>query len=236
MGGFLRFALLFVALVAVLVLVALPLALGPLLTQQVRDAGLAADSVQVSVGLFDPGLVFGRARSVEIDASNITESPAEIGSLQLTLHDVALFDRTFESISGELHDVSLTTKDATLTVDTVDVSGPADAASTTGRLSVDQAQNLIMAVARRQGVALDGVTFSDAGVTVAAHGLQGTARLTVSSGALLLDTGLGDAIVLAQAAPSDPWQLDEAWVSASGLNVRGTVNMRRLMSQLAGTN
>src|SRR5262245_6234544 len=43
--GFLRFLVLFAVLVAALVLIALPLALSPLLTQAVRDMGVRSDSL-----------------------------------------------------------------------------------------------------------------------------------------------------------------------------------------------
>ena len=66
MGGFLRFLAWFALLVAGFVLVALPLLLGPILTQMVRDMGLRADDLRVSVALFDPLLILGRSRQVTL--------------------------------------------------------------------------------------------------------------------------------------------------------------------------
>ncbi len=48
----------------------------------------------------------------------------------------------------------------------------------------------------------------------------------------MLDPGVGGVIVLLQPAPSDPWTLQEAWVSADGLNVRATVDMAELTRNL----
>ena len=48
----------------------------------------------------------------------------------------------------------------------------------------------------------------------------------------MLDPGVGSAIVLLQPAPSDPWQLQEAWVSADGLNVRATVDVASITDNL----
>jgi len=38
--------------------------------------------------------------------------------------------------------------------------------------------------------------------------------------------------VLVQATPSDPWRLEEAWVSDSGLNVRATIDFATLAAEL----
>ena len=67
MGRFLRFFVFFVLLVAVLVLVVLPLAARPGADAVVRDAGLQADTVSVSVAPFDPTLLLGKSRQITPD-------------------------------------------------------------------------------------------------------------------------------------------------------------------------
>ena len=42
---------------------------------------------------------------------------------------------------------------------------------------------------------------------------------------VVIDPGVGSEIVLLQPAASDPWTLQEAWVSADGLNVRAVVDV-----------
>src|SRR5437868_12772594 len=107
-GGFLRFLASVVVVLAILVLVVLPLALGPLLTSMVRDMGVNSDTLNVSVALFDPTLLFGRSRHVEIEATNVIAAPARIGTMNLGAGDVSFFDQTFGTVSGELRDVSIT--------------------------------------------------------------------------------------------------------------------------------
>ncbi len=232
MGRFLRFLLLFVVLVGLLLLVVLPLALGPLLAQQLRDHGLEADSLDVSVAMFDPGLVVGNARGITIDATGVNAGSARIGSVRLTLGDVNLFDRTFQSVSGELDDIAVSASGETLGVHAVQLDGPGGRADATGRLSNAQARQLVMTVAGRQGLDLDDVTFSDSGVSVSAHGFTSAAHVAVRGGALIFDPGIAGAIVLLQPEPSDVWRLDEAWISAQGLNVHGTVDVARLVRDL----
>jgi hypothetical protein len=234
-GGFLRFLALFAVLVGVFVLIVLPLALSPILTQSVRDMGLRSNNLSVTLALFDPTIVLGRSRSLHLDADDVDLSPATAGSLELTLGDVSFIDRTWGTVDGEMNDVALTTGGQTFTLDSLRVTGPADAANATARLTAEEAEALIRYSARRQGLQLDDVTFGDQGIRIKTHGVTADAQLRVIGGALVLapDNGL-PAVPLIQPAPSDPWRLDEAWISDDGLNIRGTVDTTQLASQVMG--
>lgn len=233
MAGFLRFLALFVALVAFLALVALPLAATPILTQMVRDMGLRSDSLRVSVALFDPMLMFGRSRSLHISAANVDLGPAAIGTLELTLGDVAPFDRTWRTVDGEITNVSVTTGGDTISVGSLRVTGEASAANATAHLTAAESEALIRFAAEREGLVLDRVQFSNEGVRVTVGGVEAQARLEVRGGALVLFPGTGDGgVPLLQPAPSDAWQLEEAWISDNGLNVRGIVDTTRLANQV----
>jgi hypothetical protein len=232
-GGFLRFLALFAVLAAVLVLVVLPLAAGPVLAGMIRDMGLRSDSLQVSVALFDPSLLLGHSRSIHLSAGDVDLAPAAVGSLDLTLGDVAFFDRTWGTVDGEMHDVSLTTGGETFTVDELTVSGPAEAASATARLSATETEALIRFAAERSGLRLDDVQLSNTGVTVTSRGVETKGQLVVRGGALVLLPGTGTGgVALIQPAPSDAWRLEEAWISDEGLNVRGTVDTTVLANEV----
>ena len=204
MGSFLRFVTLFVLLVAGFVLLVLPFLLSPLLTQMVRDSGLRAATLDVTVAALDPTLLLGRSRLVRLVATDVDASPARIGRMDIAVGDASYFDR------------------------------PAEAASAVATLTPDQTESLVRMAARRAGVKVDSVTVGDTGVVVNVDGVEEQARLAVQGGALLLDPGVGGAIVLLQPAPSDPWALQEAWISPDGLNVRGTVDMERLAAGVIG--
>jgi hypothetical protein len=232
-GRFLRFLAFFAVLVAVFVLIALPLLLGPLLTQMVRNAGVQADTLSVSVAPFDPTLLLGRAHRITLIASGVEESPARIGSVNLSIGDASYFDRSFQTVAGTIDDVTVTVNDAPVHIGDVSVDGPSDAASATAHLSATDTDRLIRLAGQRAGLTIDAVHVGDTGVTVKVSGIESNARLAVSGGALVLDPGVGEAIVLLQPAPSDPWQLKEAWVSADGLNVRAIVDMTQLIKRVA---
>ena len=149
MGGFFRFLAFFAVLAAVLVLVVAPLVAGPLLTQMVRDQGVRSSNLSVTLALFDPTILLGRSRSMHLSADNVDVSPATIGSIELTLGDVSLFDQSWERVDGEIRDIRLTTGGQTFGVDTLTVDGPADNANATARLSADETESLIRFAAER---------------------------------------------------------------------------------------
>jgi hypothetical protein len=232
-GGFFRFLAFFAVLAAVLVLVVAPLAAGPLLTQTVRDQGVRSSNLAVTVALFDPTILLGRSRSMHVSADDVEMSPATVGSVELTLGDVSFLDQTWARVDGEMRDIRVTTAGQTFAVDTMTVDGPADAANATVRLSADETESLIRFAAQREGLRVEDVQFSDTGVRVALLGVEADARLEVRGGALVLvpPTGQGG-VALIQPAPSDAWQLSEAWVSDEGLNLRGTVDTTNLVNSL----
>lgn len=236
MGRFLRFLVVFALLVAAFVLIALPLLLGPYLTQMVRDAGFKSDTLSVTVAPFDPTLLLGKARKITLIASGVDASPARIANLNLSIGDASYFDRSFRTVSGELDDVTISvTGSGDIHLGGIEVDGPAKAASATAHLSPTDTDRLIRVAAQRAGLTIDQVRVNDSGVSVKVGGVDSNAQLGVSGGALVLDPGVGSVIVLMQPAPSDPWSLQEAWVSSDGLNVRATVDMTELTDRVTGS-
>lgn len=233
MRGFLRFVAWFVLLVAGFVLVGLPLLIGPLLTGTVRDMGVRSDTLDVSVALFDPGLILGRSRQVTIDATNIDLAPATIGSFHLGLGNVDYFERSFESVSGELTEVRLVMGNNTVSAASATVVGTADAATITAHFAADEVVQLVKIAAARNGLTIQDVTVTASGVRVTVQGIEADARLQVRGGALLINPGVGGPQVLLQPEPSDPWRLTDVWFSDGGMNLSGTVDVADIARSLA---
>jgi hypothetical protein len=231
-SGFLRFLAFFALLVAVLVLIVLPLALSPLLTQMVRDMGLRSTTLDVSVAPFDPLLLIGKSRRINLVADQVEMDPARVGRVELALENASYFDRSFESVDGSFSDVSVAVGDGALQASEIAINGPAESATATARMTADQAEQMVRVAAARAGVPIDDVRLTDSGVRVDLRGRQAQAGLRVAGGALLLEPDIGGSIVLLQPAPSDPWQLEEAWVSDGGLNLRGQVDVAELVVSL----
>jgi hypothetical protein len=162
-------------------------------------------------------------------------TPAKIGSLNVALGEVSFLDRKFEALHGELDEILLTMGTDTVTADSATVDGPADAATVTVNFAAANVAQLLKVAAAHNGVKLDGVAVSDAGVIVTVHGIQATAQLSVRAGSLLLKTGLVD-VVLLQPAKNDPWSLTDVWFSTSGLNLAGTVNIAAIVRGMSTGN
>jgi hypothetical protein len=234
-GRFLRFVGFFALLVAFLGLVVVPLIASPILTGMVRDMGLRSDTLRVSVELFDPLLFVGRARAVHVTADSVDVSPAGIGSMDLTLGGVSFLNRDWQTVNGELRDVSLETGGERFVVGSVRVSGEADAADATARLTGPELEGIVRFAAARQGVTVDEVSLDNAGVRVVIGGIEGAARVEVRGGALVLIAGPQNvAVPLLQPQPSDAWRLEETWISDDAVNVRGVVDTTRLASVVTG--
>jgi hypothetical protein len=224
----LRFVIFFLALASLLVFLVLPAVISPLLTQFVRDMGVKADSLSVSVDTFDPSLLSGRASRLRVQGQNVEIGRAQVGQLDLTFGDVSFFDRSFGSLDGQMDDVAVGASGLSARAQQVDVSGPAGDATAIGKFDSQQSEDLVKAAAQRAGLPLDRAQLIAGGLRLTSHGLSIDAGISVDGGALVLTPTVGDPILLLQPATSDPWRLDEAFVSPSGITVRGTVDATKL--------
>jgi hypothetical protein len=221
-----------VLLVALLVFVVAPAVASPLLTQMVRDMGLRADDVEVTIEAFDPCLFAGRSQKLRVQATNAVLTPATVEYLDLSFGDVSFFDRSFDSVRGELRGVVLTAGGLTLKVSSLQVSGPASEAQAVAQLTAAETEQVVRSAAQRAGLQLDTVRFVDGGLRVSLAGLETGARVDVAGGALVLTPEIGPPVLLLQPAPPDPWRLTEAYVTPAGVTINGVVDAARLASQL----
>lgn len=234
MIGFLKFAAFAVVLVGLLVFVVVPAVASPLLTQLVRDTGVEADDLEVSIQSFDASLLTGRTEMLRIRGTNVAVPPAEVGRLDLTFGRVSFLERTFETVTGELLDVSLRAGGLELTISSVRVEGPAGAADATARLTAAESERLIILAARREGLDIDGVRIAEGRLVIRAAGAESRAGIAVRGGALVLEPQGAQAVLLLQPVPIDPWRLTEAWVSSDGITIRGVVDAARVAQRLPG--
>lgn len=230
---FLRFVVFFVAVVAVLVFLVLPAVVSPLLTQYVRDMGIQADDLHVTVDAFDPTLLSGRAARMRVEGTNVEIGRARVGQMDVTFGNVSFFDRSFESLNGQLDDVFVAGGGVSAEAARVNVLGPAANATATGHFTDAQSEQMVMLAAQRAGITLDRARLVDGGLRLTVAGIEIGAGIAVEGGALVLRPAIGEPMLLLQPATSDPWRLDEAYVSPSGITVRGTVDARRFADAMA---
>jgi hypothetical protein len=233
-GGVIRFLAFAVLLVALLVFVVAPAVASPVLSQMVRDMGLAADDVEVTIETWDPSLLAGRSQKVRVQATNAIIHPATIRSLDLVFGQVSFFERSFQTVRGDMSGVVLTAGGLTISVSSVSLGGPANEAQAAARMSAAETEALVHSAAQRAGIVLDDVRFGGDGLRVTLGGLETGARVDVAGGALVLTPEVGPPVVLLQPAPPDPWRLTEAYVTADGITVNGVVDAQRLTEHLPG--
>ena len=230
----LGFLLFFVVVAGAMLFLAVPLVVNPMLTQAVRDMGVQADDLRVSVDALDPALLTGRAGHVRVQGTDVKIGRATVGTLDLTLGDVSFIDRTFGTVNGKLSDVAVSAGGLSASADEVDVAGPSSDASATGKFDGAQSEDLVKAAAKRMGVPLDDADLVDGGLRLTVGGFEVGAGISVEGGALVLRPQIGPPILLIQPATSDPWRLEDAYVTPSGITVRGTVDAARLAEGATG--
>jgi len=224
----LGFLLFFVVVAGAMLFLAVPLVVNPMLTQALRDMGVQADDLRVSVDALDPALLTGRAGHVRVQGTDVKIGRATVGTLDLTLSDVSFIDRTFGTVNGKLGDVAVSAGGITASASEVDVSGPSNSAVATGHFDSQESADIVKAAAKRVGVPLDNAELVDGGLRLTVAGLPIGADISVEGGALVLQPQIGPQIVLVQPATSDPWRLEDAYVTKSGITVRGRVDATRL--------
>lgn len=234
MTGLVKFVVFSAVLIALLVFVVIPVVAGPIISGLVREAGVVGDDLEVSVDVFGPGILTGRAPSVRLQANDVEVPRAVVGRVDVRLTDVSASDRRFESISGTLWDVHITGPGGLpLVVESIELEGPAGATRATGRLERSESESLVRQIADQAGVDVDQVSLSDGTVTLRQDGQAAEARLRVAGDTLILERADASPVVLIAAAPSESWRLQDVRVTPDGLVVDLTVDMRDLATQLS---
>ncbi|MDP8905698.1 MAG: hypothetical protein M3N29_10400 [Chloroflexota bacterium] len=229
-----RFLAFFVLLVGLAIFLVLPAAASPLLTQAVREMGVQADELKVTVDTFDPALLYGRAARLRVEGRNVALGRATVGRLDLVFGGVSIFDRSFQSLSGRMEDVVVMAGGIQARAILVEVYGPAESARATGHFDAEQSAAMVDIAAERAGFTFDDVQLVDGGLRLTLANVEARAAIAVDGGALVLRPEYGAPIVLLQPAASDPWRLSEAYVSPNGVTVLGVVNTRQVAARLLG--
>ena len=145
---------------ALLVVVGLPAFAAGALTAGVGAAGLEAADTTVTVTSDPPTDLVGlHADEVRIRATHATFRGLEIGSIDVTLTDVALVDRTAATVDGRLDDVVVEIAGEPLGLASIALSGGGTSVIATTTVNAAAARALILgAVAGRFGATPGSVT------------------------------------------------------------------------------
>ncbi len=206
----------------------LPPVMNGLAGSALRSTGLEAADMRVEVSADPPlRLLFLVADRVHVKASGVTIENVQAESMDITLRDVNIRDRTFGVIEGSLTGAIVTpTAGPAVKVGSVQLSGPSEATRATMRLDHDTVAALIhtsMGPAAGNG---DVVLSSPDRVTVGSGSGSVTGRVVVSPGGeLQLEVRGGQTFSLLATGPDQPMQLRTVQVDGDGLEVGGTVKL-----------
>jgi hypothetical protein len=232
LASLLRFILFAAVAVALILVVAVPLLIGPVVGSMVRDAGFPGQDLHVDVNLIGGGLFSGRAESVHVQAKNVNVPHGQVGDVDLTLKDVSAMDHTFSAVSGTLHNVQVSGPNGIpVVVGTVDLNGPATTTQARGTISGADAERLVSAAATAAGSAVDSVKLGQGGLSITSGGKTTQGKLRVAGRALILDRD-GTSTVLIAPAPSEHWHLEGVTVTPGSIQVDLEVDTRALAKDL----
>jgi hypothetical protein len=197
-------------------------------------AGFDGRDRRVTIGASPPlELVALHADSVRVQATDASYRGLRIGTVDVTLHDVALLDRTAGSINGTLTTVQFTTADGTpITVASIGLSGSGTAVDATIALSAAQVRTIAAAALERSvGATPTKITLvAPDRATVVVGGRSASGRLIVDAGGGLVfqpadgSGPLAGPIDLIRPGPDVPLRLRSISVGPSGATIGGSLD------------
>jgi hypothetical protein len=221
-------------LIAVVVVFALlwfglPLGASWLATNGLNAAGFNGTDTKVEVSAaFPPQILLGHADKIRLTSSQVSVDDLHAATIDVTLNDVALVDRTFGTVDGTLTGVRVPapTGDA-ITVETVTLQGESTAASAT--MTISQAEAERVAEAQLKGAVVK-LAAPDK-VTITLNGKTEPGRLVVKNGSLMVipDSSALPSLTIIAAGKGNPFQLTSASVGASTITLVGTIDLQSLL-------
>lgn len=179
-----------------------------------------------------PRLLLGHADEVSIAGSDVDWRALHAGNLSLTLDDVDLLGRSAATIRGSISDARIDDgRGGSAAATSIQLSGPADAATTT--IVVDPAvvrATIVAAAARQFGVTIDDVQLVGPDRLELVTGL-GTleGRLIIDgTGALAFATRLGSVPILS-IDPNLPLRLTDVAIVDRALQLQGVLDVETLL-------
>jgi hypothetical protein len=235
MRGCLFTLLLGAIVVGFIVVVGLPAVAAGLLTAGLAGAGLNAADTTVTVNSDPPTDLLGlHADTVHVTATNATFRGLEIGSLDLTLGDVAVLERTAGAVDGELTDVTIhATGGEQVKLDRITLQGTTKGITTTTVVPNAEAEALIAdAVEKQTGTRPSSVTLTapdGLAVKVGGQTIKGTFAINGKGDLVVRGTtgaAAGTEIPLVRGGEDLPIELTSVKVTSDGgLRLTGNLSI-----------
>jgi hypothetical protein len=212
----------------------LPFGASWLATNALHAAGFTGTETKVEVSAnLPPRILFGHADTIRLTSSQVYVGDLHAATIDLTLGDVNLIDRSVGTVSGTLTGVSVPAINGDpATIDTATLDGSGTSAKTTLSISYAEVQSLAVSQLKAQAGITGTVKLAapDA-VTVTIHGQSAPGHLVVKDGALIM-VPVSDSlptVTLIEAGGGNPFKLQSVAVGAKTVTLVGTIDLQTLL-------
>jgi hypothetical protein len=180
-----------------------------------------------------PRILLGHADTIRLTSSQVGAGDLHAATIDVTLGDVELFDRTVGTVSGTLTGVRVPAPNGDpVTIETVALGGSGDAATATLTISSAEATSLVESQIEAQTGVAGTVKFAAPDkVTARINGKSEPGKLVVTAGALQLVPVSGSlpTVILLAAGGGNPFQLTSVAVSPAAVMLVGTIDVQSLL-------
>jgi hypothetical protein len=227
-------ALILIVVVFALLWFGLPLGASWLATNALNASGFSGTDTKVEVSSNPPPLLLtGHADRIHITSTQASVGDLHASTLDFSLGNVSLLDRTVGTVDGTLTGVKVPAPDGKpVIVDTATVTGKATSAQATLKLARSQVESLAAQQLKSQtGINATITLAAPNKVTLKVGGQSQPGTLVVKDGELdLVPDGPGlPTATLLKSGDGNPFSLTSVVVSGDLVTLSGTIDMQSLL-------
>jgi hypothetical protein len=223
-----------VAVVFALLWFGLPFGASWIATNALNAAGFTGTSTKVEVAAtVPPRILLGHADTIRLTSTQVSVGDLHASSIDMTLSDVELVDRTIGSVSGKLTAVRVPAANGgVVTAETVVLEGAGTNATATMTVSSDEVTALANFQLKALGVTATSVKLAAPDkVTITVGGQARTGHLVTRNGALeVVFTGMTPSTVtLIGFGDGNPFTFTSVAVHGGSVTLVGTIDLQSLL-------
>ena len=226
--------LLAVAVIFALLWFGLPFGAGWLATNALDAAGFTGTDTKVTVSAdLPPRILVGHADRVRLTSTKVSIGGLYAASIDVTLDDVELIDRTFTSVHGTMNGVRVAARNGDpVTIQTVTLDGAGVSANAILTLTSDDLISVGESQIKDQTGVDAVISFAAPNqVTVTIHGKSEPATLVVTNSALqvVFQSRSLPTVTLIGTGTGNPFTFTSVSVTASTVTLGGTIDLQSLL-------
>jgi hypothetical protein len=223
-----------VAVVFALLWFGLPFGAGWLATNVLNAAGFTGTNTKVAVSAdLPPRILMGHADRIRLTSTQVSVGDLHAESVDVTLGDVDLLNRTIGSARGTLTGVRMVSPNGDpITFGSASINGVGTGATVTLTISATDLGNSAVAQLKTQKINATSVKFgAPNNVTVTAAGHSQKGHLVVQNGSLVMTVPgqSPSSVTIIDAGTGNPFHFTSVSVEGDSVTLVGTIDMESLL-------